>query len=76
MSRIGALVDNVKVGDRVVLLASGAVSSVKRVKKDLVMKIPEGLNFLQAATMPMSYITAIRALSNLEPEQVCFTFEF
>ncbi|KKA28074.1 hypothetical protein TD95_004875 [Thielaviopsis punctulata] len=72
VTRIGALVDNVKVGDRVMFLAPGAISSVKTVKKDLVMKIPEDLDFAEAASMPISYMTAFRALvslANLEPEQ-------
>ncbi|KKA30866.1 hypothetical protein TD95_000725 [Thielaviopsis punctulata] len=69
VSRVGALVDNIKVGDRVVLIAAGAVSSVKVVNKDLVVKIPDSLDFEQAATLPISYLTAIHALSNLKSGQ-------
>lgn len=74
------MVDNIQVGDRVVLVAAGSLSSVKVVNKDLVVKIPDSLDFVQAATLPISYITAIHALSSLKSGQVCsitkFSFEF
>lgn len=75
VSRVGPNVRNVAVGDRVAGVAVEGCCSTHAILMDsLVVKIPSGLSFEQAATMPACYTTAIKSLidiGRLEKGQVC-----
>jgi NADPH:quinone reductase len=52
-----------QVGDSVFALSAGATyQDYVRAKDSLLMKIPDGLSFVEAATIPESYITAFDAM--------------
>ena len=55
---VGADVDSVKVGDRVVALTFGAFSSETVTKEELVALAPEGIPTPALATMPTVFVTA------------------
>ena len=66
VQRIGANVSHVKPGDRIFGLATeGCFSTSAIMRSSLVSKIPDGLSFEDAATMPLCYSTAIQALINV-----------
>ncbi len=55
---VGADVDSVRVGDRVVALTFGAFSSETVTKEELVALAPEGIPTAALATMPTVFVTA------------------
>jgi acyl transferase domain-containing protein/NADPH:quinone reductase-like Zn-dependent oxidoreductase/acyl carrier protein len=61
----GSAVDNLHVGDRVVTLASQAFSTHVVVPAQLAARVPKGMSFEAAATIPVAYITAYYALVEL-----------
>ncbi|KAK5991160.1 Highly reducing polyketide synthase gloL [Cladobotryum mycophilum] len=65
ITRIGSAIDHLKVGDRVVAMDGGCLSTQKVVNGQLVMRIPDHLSFEDAATMPIAYSTAIYSLFNI-----------
>lgn len=65
VTRVGSLVSHVKVGDRVVCIGSGCFAARVRKPGALVSTIPDGWSFEEAATMPVSFVTAIYSLVNL-----------
>lgn len=65
VTRTGKEVNNVKVGDRVAMLASGLLSTNKVVCARQVMPIPQHLSFEEAATIPVVYATATYAIMHL-----------
>ncbi|KAL7916747.1 putative polyketide synthase [Trichoderma velutinum] len=63
VSRVGAKVNTVAVGDRVCGVAMEGCFSTHSILLDtLVMKIPDSLSFEEGATMPACYTTAVQAL--------------
>ncbi len=63
VSRVGPNVSDVAIGDRVVGVAvEGCFSSHALLVDSLVAKIPDGLSFVEAASMPACYTTAVQAL--------------
>lgn len=64
ISAVGAGVEGLAVGDRVISLGSGSFSSHLVTSDKLVAKIPDSLSFEEAATLPTAYATAIMALYN------------
>lgn len=73
ISAIGPDVKEFAVGDRVIALGAGSLSSHLRVPEMLVEKIPENMTFEEAATLPSSFGTAMAALQmagNLQAGQV------
>jgi NADPH:quinone reductase-like Zn-dependent oxidoreductase len=65
--RISAIGPNVKdfaVGDRVIGLGCGSLSSHLRTSEMLIEKIPDNIPFEEAATLPAAFGTALAALSN------------
>lgn len=73
--RTGPQVKDLKAGDRVFLIGSGAFSTQVVVSENLCEKIPGGLSFEDAATMPCVFATSIYCIfdvGNLEKGQVCF----
>ena len=63
--RVGIHVKDFQPGDRVVVLASGAFSTVLTTPSSLCAPIPEDMSFEQAATMPCVYSTVIYSLIEL-----------
>ena len=72
--RKGSEVDDISVGDRVFGLADGGLFSSSAILSSLaVVKIPDNLSFVDAATMPVCFCTAMRSLfevGQLEKDQV------
>jgi len=74
ISRTGQDVKNLKVGDRVMVLATGCFSTRLITSAQFCTKIPNELSFEDAATMPCVYGTAIYSLMDvgrLEKGHVC-----
>ncbi len=71
VAEIGEAVDNFKIGDRVFgVTAGGAQAEFLLTDESLLARIPENLNFIEAATIPEAFITAhdaIFTLGNLQP---------
>ncbi|KAI1328458.1 acyl transferase domain-containing protein [Xylariaceae sp. FL0255] len=65
VTRIGADVSTVKIGDRVCCLSSQCFSSVIVAPENLCMPMPDGLKFIEAATMIIPFATAIWSLINI-----------
>nr|ACM42412.1 PKS01 highly reducing polyketide synthase [Floropilus chiversii] len=63
--RIGGAVTKVRPGDRVAMCTPGAHRTIHRAKADLVEVIPEGMTFVEAATIPLVHGTAWYALVRL-----------
>lgn len=73
--RTGPNVKDLKVGDRVFLIGSGAFSTQVVVSENLCEKIPGDLSFEDAATMPCVFATSIYCMfnvGNLRKGQVYF----
>ncbi|XRM46506.1 hypothetical protein ABZX51_009537 [Aspergillus tubingensis] len=60
--RTGASVTSVNTGDRVMLISNSAFSTYRVVPEDLCEKIPNDLNFEDAATMPCVFATSIYSI--------------
>jgi NADPH:quinone reductase-like Zn-dependent oxidoreductase len=65
VTRTGAGVDGVRRGDRVVFFAEGALASHVVVAAELVVAAPGALSAVEAATLPLAYLTAWYALVRL-----------
>jgi len=62
---VGPGVRNLRVGDRVMLAGRSTFSSSIVLSELLCAKIPDGMSFIEAATMPIVYGTAIQAIMNV-----------
>jgi NADPH:quinone reductase-like Zn-dependent oxidoreductase len=74
--RIGSRVENIAVGDRVLLFGGGAFSSLVKTPAVLCSKMPPQLSFEDASTMPCVFGTVIHCLEDvgrLEKDQVSRT---
>lgn len=70
---IGPNVKNLEVGDRVLLAGRSTFSTSITVSEVLCAKIPDEMTFVEAASMPVVYATAMQALmtvGRLEKGQV------
>jgi acyl transferase domain-containing protein/acyl carrier protein len=65
VSAIGPGVDGFAVGDAVMALAHGAFRRFVRVDARLAARLPRGISFEQAASLPVVFLTAWHALKNL-----------
>jgi acyl transferase domain-containing protein/acyl carrier protein len=66
VSAVGSSVHHVKPGDPVVVaMASGCMASHVTVPAHSVIPKPEGLSFVEAATVPIAFLTAYHSLVNL-----------
>ena len=61
VSRVGPGVTHVRPGDAVMALAPASLAT-HAITRDLVLPIPPGLDFAQAAALPLAYVTAVYAL--------------
>lgn len=64
ITKVGADVTNVKVGDRVMTIGADSVGMATVIQRpaQLVIKIPDQLSDEEAATMPLAYITVLTFL--------------
>ena len=62
---VGSEVRGLRVGDRVMGLIPGGLATVAMVDERLVVPVPEGCSWEQAATLPMAFATAWYALNDL-----------
>ncbi|KAI0508449.1 putative polyketide synthase [Xylaria bambusicola] len=65
VTRVGSGVDSFKIGDRVFGMIPGNMGNYLRSPAALIARIPEGLSFESAASMPVVYLTAIYAFHHL-----------
>lgn len=65
VSRVGSNVKGVKIGERVVAMAPSAFSTHAIVSAQRVARIPRGLSFEGAATIPVAFLTAYYSLVTL-----------
>ncbi|KJZ77319.1 hypothetical protein HIM_03043 [Hirsutella minnesotensis 3608] len=65
ISRVGSAIHDLAVGDRVMLMDLGCLSTHKVARGSLVVRIPDTLSFEDAATMPAVFTTVIYALLNI-----------
>lgn len=59
---VGEGVDNVQVGDEILALKTPCFKEYVTMPATLIMKIPEGMNLEEGATLPMPYMTAYYSL--------------
>lgn len=64
VSRIGSGVRHLTVGDRVMVLYDGLFKTKKVMHCRFAIRIPDGLSFDNAATMPIVYCTVVHAVVN------------
>ena len=57
--------ENVAIGDRVMGFAPASLSTHAVTVADAVAPIPPAMSFVEAATIPVTFVTAIYALGNL-----------
>ncbi len=65
ISAVGERVANFKVGDEVLAMAFGSFSSHARTHADLVVHKPAHVSFAEAATIPVTFLTAYYGLHHL-----------
>ncbi|MCI3275035.1 type I polyketide synthase [Streptomyces cylindrosporus] len=65
VSAVGDGVTSVAVGDRVLALTEGAMSTYHRVPAPLVHRIPAGLSTEEAVTLPAAFVTAYYSLCHV-----------
>lgn len=65
ISTVGEGVKDFQVGDNVVAVAAGSFGKFVTTKADLVVAKPDQLNFEEAATIPIAFLTAYFGLHNL-----------
>ncbi|AFZ33823.1 Phenylalanine racemase (ATP-hydrolyzing), Mycocerosate synthase [Stanieria cyanosphaera PCC 7437] len=62
---VGKKVDQLKVGDEIIAIASGSFSNYVTVDANLVIAKPTSLSFTEAATIPTAFLTAYYCLHHL-----------
>ena len=65
VTTVGDGVSNVAVGDPVIALAEGGFASFVTVQASHVSRLPEGMSFVEGATLPLAFLTAYYALNRL-----------
>lgn len=65
VSAVGDSVEGFSVGDRVLALSPGSMSSHVTVKAEYVTPIPDEMSHAEAATLPLAYLTAFYGLVRL-----------
>jgi len=67
--KIGSGVENFSVGDQVFAMADNTYAELCVVKTAMLVKVPKGLNLLQAAALPLGTGTGISSLQRRESKQ-------
>ncbi|WP_394836551.1 type I polyketide synthase [Pendulispora rubella] len=62
---VGAGVEHVQAGDRVMGLGTGTFGTHVDTDARLLVRIPDALDFAEAATIPLAFLTALHALDDL-----------
>ena len=62
VKQTGSSVNTVKAGDVVVFVAPGAISTLVRVKADLVHVLPKGMSLEHGASIPLVFMAAYQSL--------------
>jgi myxalamid-type polyketide synthase MxaB len=62
---VGQEIDKLKVGDKIIAIASGSFSNYVTVNANLVIPKPTSLSFTEAATIPTAFLTAYYCLHHL-----------
>ena len=62
VARVGEGVTTLKIGDRVMSIASSSFGKYVCIKENSVMRIPSNLSFVEAATIPIAFMTAYYSL--------------
>ena len=62
VKQTGSLVTGVKAGDMVAFCAPGAISTLVRVKSDLVHVLPQGMSLEDGASIPLVFMAAYQSL--------------
>lgn len=62
MQRLGPDARNLSIGDRVLVISIGTFSTVITVSEKLCEKLPDVMSFLDGASMPIVFATAIYSL--------------
>jgi NADPH:quinone reductase-like Zn-dependent oxidoreductase/acyl carrier protein len=65
ITAVGEGVTELRVGEEVLAVAAFSLASHVVAKAELVVKMPRGLNFEEAATLPIAFLTASYALDSL-----------
>lgn len=65
VSKVGAGVTNLQPGDRIMGMGKGYLRRFARVRADYVMRVPDGLDLIDAATLPTAFLTAHYALDHV-----------
>ncbi len=65
ISAVGPEVSGWQVGDEVVAVAPGSLSSHVNTSANFIARIPKGLTYAEAATLPSAFLTASYALNQL-----------
>ena len=65
VTAVGPNVADISPGDRVCAMAQGAYANITRVSQHKVAKIPDGLSFTDAASIPVAFCTAYYALTDI-----------
>ncbi|EMI54521.1 protein containing AMP-dependent synthetase and ligase [Rhodopirellula sallentina SM41] len=63
--RVGADVDDVTVGDRVVVVAAESIADYVTVPASSVCHLPESISFDDASTLPVAFLTASTAIEDI-----------
>ncbi|KAI5927620.1 hypothetical protein F4810DRAFT_648575 [Camillea tinctor] len=63
--KVGSGVTKLQAGDRVMFLKPGSFATAVRAPQTLCEKIPEGLDFANAATLPLAFATAYYSLNEV-----------
>src|SRR5262249_53880558 len=64
VSRVGRGVAHVRPGDAVMAMSPASLAT-HAITRDLALPIPPGLDFVQAAALPLAYTTAVYALETI-----------
>jgi NADPH:quinone reductase-like Zn-dependent oxidoreductase len=65
ITETGSDVSNLSIGDRIVIISSGSFTTSQIVSTSLCAKIPDEMNFEDAAALPVAYCTAIHGIVDL-----------
>lgn len=63
--RVGSEVTRFRPGDRVVVMAARAFSTLVTQKEALCEELPADMSFVDGASMPVIYVTALHSLINI-----------
>ena len=70
----GSKVTGFKKGDRVMAMAGGAYAEIATIDYRLALRVPDSMDWEQAAATPITFVTAHDALTNaagLKPARTC-----